>query len=159
MPFRPALLSNFPILHSSDPEFVRESLFTLYGASSFDIATGEDTFAAQVNHLQIGDLRLSYSDYASEVSVGFGEASFVRQIFNVEGAGQYSAGSCSGTIAPGSSTPVLPAQTPLKIDFKPRSRQLVLRIEFDTLLRNLTALLGQTVDHPLTFDGTAVRDP
>jgi hypothetical protein len=38
---------------------------------------------------------------------------------------------------------VLPAQLPLKFDFKSRYRPLVLRIEFDAPLRDLSQLLGQ----------------
>jgi hypothetical protein len=35
----------------------------------------------------------------------------------------------------------------------------VLRIEFDTLLRNLGALLGQEIDKDLAFDETEVGNP
>ena len=38
-------------------------------------------------------------------------------------------------------------------DFQSGYRQIALRIEFDTLLRNLSALLGQDVRH-LSFDET-----
>ncbi len=67
----------------------------------------------------------------------------MRQFFNIEGVARYTAGKRSGEITPGSWTPILHAQEPLKLDFKSGYRQLVLRIEFDALLRNLSAWSGK----------------
>jgi AraC-like DNA-binding protein len=159
MPARSAPLSNFPVIRSSDPAFVRDRLFSVFGANRFDTGKSNTAFALDANHLQIGGLGLSYGDYAGDVSVGFGEASFVRQIFNIEGVARYSSAKQSGEITPGSWTPILDAQQPLNLDFKSGYRHLVLRIEFDALLRNLTALLGQDVGRKLVFDQTTARQP
>ena len=159
MPSQSTFLSNYPVMRSSEPELVRDRLFTVFGANGFDIATGEDKFAVCANHLQIGGLGLSYCDYLGDVSLGFGEATFARQIFNIRGSGQYTAGTRVGEITQGSWTPLLPARTPLKLDFKSGYRQLVLRIEFDALARNLSALLGQDIGGKLEFAETAAYGP
>lgn len=152
-------LSNYPVIRSSDPEFVRDRLFAVYGANSFDITKGEDKFELRANHLQIGGLRLTYGDYAGDVLLGFGEGSFVRQIFNIDGAAQYVTGRGSGTVATGSSSPALSAVTALKFAYKARYRHLVLRIECDALRRNLETLLGQKISRELVFDETAASPP
>ena len=157
MPSR-STLSNYPVLQSRDPELVRDRLSADFGATRLEPGADRDGFAARINHLQLGGLGLSYCEYATDVSLEFGEASFVRQIFNISGSGQYEAGGHSGDITPGSWSSILPAQAPLKLDLKRGYRQLVLRIEFDALLRNLTALLGQDVD-TLAFDSTSDRQP
>lgn len=159
MPARSTPLSNFPVVRSSDPEFVRDRLFRVFGANGFDIGRANTTFAFDANHLQIRGLGLSYCDYSSEVSIRFGEATFVRQIFNIEGVGRYAAGKQTGEITPGSWSPILPARTPLRLDLKPDYRQLVLRIEVEALRRNLGALIGQELDQPLVFDETPARQP
>jgi AraC-like DNA-binding protein len=159
MPLRSTPLSNYPVLHSSNPQVARDRLSMVLGATSFDIAKGENEFAVRANHLQIGGLGLSYCDYTGDVSLGFGEASLVRQIFNIDGTGRYETGSRSGEIAPGSWSPVLPAQTPVRLDLKCGCRQFVLRIEFDALARNLGALLGQDVGNKLVFDETPAYAP
>ena len=157
---RSALLSNFPVMDSGDPEFVRDRLFQVYGANRFEIGKGKEEFSVRANHLQIGGLGLAYCDYGSDVSLGFGESTFVRQIFNIQGTGQYSVGGGPPReIAPGSWTPILPARKPLKLDLKSHYRQLVLRIEFDALLRKLSALLGQEIEKDLVFDETESRKP
>src|SRR4051812_42603292 len=56
MPLRSTLLSNFPVINSRDPEFIRDQLFGFYGASSFDTARDKSDFAVHANHLQIGGL-------------------------------------------------------------------------------------------------------
>lgn len=158
MPSRSALLSNYPVLQTSDPELARERLAP-FGLQSFDMARSERTFGARVSHLQMTNLGLSYCAYNNDVTLGFKEASFVRQIFSIDGVGRYTTGNQSGEITAGSWTPILPACTPLKVEFKPGYRQLVLRIEFDALLRNLSALIGQEVSGNLVFDETEERQP
>jgi len=159
MPSRSTPLSNFPVMRSGDPELVRDRLFQAYGATGFDIGRGTNGFLAIGNHLQIGGLGLSYCDYTSDVSLGFGEASFVRQCFNIQGAGRFAAGTQSGEIAPGSWSPILPAHAPLRLDFSGSYRQFVLRIETATLRSNLGALLGEEIDRQIVFDETPARQP
>jgi AraC-like DNA-binding protein len=146
-------------MHSSDPELVRDRLFTVFGANHFDVAGDPNGFSVRANHLQIDGLGLTYCDYASDVSLGFGEVSFVRQAFNMGGVGRYATNSRSGEITPGSWTQVLPTQTPVKLDFKSGYRNLVLRIELEALERHLGALLGQDVSGKLEFDRGAPYDP
>jgi len=141
MPFRPAQLSSFPLLHTSDPELARDR-FAFLGLQNFDVGRGQK-FGVHVNHLQMTDLELAYCAFASDIALGFREASFVRQIFNIDGAGRYKAGTQSGEITHGSWSPVLSTGTPLNLELKSRYRQLVLRIELDALKRNLGALIGQ----------------
>ena len=158
MPTRSTPLSNYPVLHSRDPELIRNRLFADFGATRFEVTAERDKFAARTNHLQIGDLGLSYCDYTGDVSLGFGGASFVRQLFNISGTGRYQAGGPAGEIAQGSWSSILPAHAPVKLDVRSGYRQLVLRIEFDALLRNLSALLGQEIDRELEFE-TAIYAP
>lgn len=146
-------------MRSSDPAFARDRLFTVYGATSFEIGRANQAFAIDANHLQLDGIGLSYCDYATDVSVGFGEATFVRQFFNIEGVARYAAGKQTGEILPGSWSPILNARDPLKLDFRSGYRQLVLRIEFDALLSNLSLLVGQDVGRNLVFDETADRQP
>lgn len=146
-------------MRSSDPAFARDRLFTVYGATSFEIGRANQAFAIDANHLQLGGIGLSYCDYATDVSVGFGEATFVRQFFNIEGVARYAAGKQTGEILPGSWSPILNARDPLKLDFRSGYRQLVLRIEFDALVSNLSLLVGQDVGRNLVFDENADRQP
>lgn len=159
MPSRSNPLSSYPVVRSSDPSFVRDRLFSAYGAISFDVGRSNRAFAVVANHLQVGGLGLSYCDYSSDVSVGFGEHAFVRQFFNIEGVASYAAGKQSGDISPGTCSPVLDAREPLKLDFRPGYRQFVLRVEFDALRRNISALVGRDVGSTLEFDETPVPQP
>lgn len=159
MPFRSVLLSSFPVMRTTDTEFARDRLFKVFGASDFDVLGGSNEFSVRANHLQMTGLGLSYCDYGSDVSLDFGEVSYVRQIFNVEGSGRYTIGGRSSDIAPGAWTMVLPAEEALKLEFSGRYRQLVLRIETAALLRYLGALIGRETSRKLVFDETADRGP
>ena len=102
--------------------------------------------------------RISHVEYIGHVTVGFGEVSFVRQCFSIEGMARFTTGKQSGEIISGSSSPILHARQPLRFDFQSGYRQLALRIRFDALQRNLSALLGQVVGRKVVFDD-APADP
>lgn len=157
MPTRSALLSNYPLLHTNDPELVIDRVAAL-GMRSFDTVRSEKGFGVRVNYLQVKVLGLGYCAFASEVLLGFGEASYVRQMFNIAGVGRYAVGGHSGEITPGSWSPVLSTGTTLKLEFKPGHSQLVLRLELDALKRNLGALVGEEVSE-LKFDESEARRP
>ena len=152
MPGRSTPLSNYPVVRSSDPALVRDRLFRVYGANSFDVKRTDGELAVTADHLQIGGVGLSYVEYIGDVSVGFGEVSFVRQCFSIEGAARYHAGKRSTEIAPGTWTPILHGRQPLRFDFQSGYRQIALRIEFDTLLRNLSTPARRRMSANLSFD-------
>ena len=158
MPSRSAPLSNFPILRTSNAELALDR-FAAFGLDTLDMARSEHAFGAHVNHLQMSNLGLTYCAYNSDITLGFREASFVRQIFNIDGLGRYAAGKQSGEITRSSWSPVLSRWTPLKLELRPGYQQLVLRIEFDALRRYLSALIGQEVGEELVFDQTEERQP
>jgi AraC-like DNA-binding protein len=158
MPSRSALLSNYHFLRTNDPELALDR-FDALGMESIETARSARPFGVHVNHLQLTNLGLSYCAYDSEVALGFREASLVRQIFNIDGAGRYAAGKQSGEITHGSWSSVISTGAPLKLEYKPGYRQLVLRIEFEALHRNLSALIGQQVGDHLVFDETDERQP
>ena len=153
MLLRTAALNNYPMMQTRDPEQARDRLLSAYGVSSFDIPGNGAEFEVRANHLQIGsDLGLSYCAYADDVSLGFGEVSQVKQIFNIEGSIRYSGGGLHREVAAGSCSGILPAGVPLKFDFVSSYSHLVLRIELDALKRYLGALIGQEVRKDLVFD-------
>ncbi len=159
MPSRTTLLSNHPVLRTNNPDYARDQILSLFGATGFEVPKGENGFEARANHLQVGDLRVYYFAFAGDVSVEFGEVPFVRQIFNIDGKVRYSGGNLSGEVAPGSSSGILPAGVPLRFDFKSSYRHLVLRIEQEALQRYLGALLGQKIEEKLVFDDAGDQHP
>ena len=152
--------SNYPVVRSSDPEFVRDRLFATYAASSFDIAPDRKAeFGVTANHLQMTGIGLSYCRYDSDVSLGFSEATFVRQLFSIQGAARCSSAKLFEEIASGSFSEVVPAFTPLRLDFTPGYRQFVLRIELSALQRCLNALLGEQVSGVIEFGRMNTHNP
>ena len=122
------------------------------------MSRSETRFAVSSNHLQMTGVGLSYCAYTSGVSLGFREASFVRQIFNIDGTGRYATGNQSGEIRHGLWSPVLASGRTLRLELRAGYRQLVLRLELDALKRNLSALIGEEVSE-LAFDETEARQP
>ncbi len=153
------LLGKFPVMRTSDPDFARDRLFKVYNANRFDVAARCDRFSVTANFLKMTALSLAYVDFAGVSSVGFPEADFVRQIFNVAGEAGLTAGASSGAIGSGSWSSVIPVGTKVKLDLKANCRQLILRIQQSALLRHLSALLGDEAVRDLEFADTVQGNP
>jgi AraC-like DNA-binding protein len=161
MPFaESSLLSNFPVIRTSDPVLAAQRLRDGYGATRAHVRSGPDKFSLHANNLQMVDLGLSYTATTGLVAVDFPSASFVRQIFNIQGAGRVTFGSWSEPIRPGLWTSVLPAGMASSIELGPNYSQLVLRIEVAALRRYMSALIGREADRELVFSPqTSVGNP
>lgn len=155
--FRPPLLANHLVMHTTDPDYARHRLTSDFAVTSFDLPSAGRDFEGRVGHLQIGEIGLYYCDYANEVSLGFGAVPFVRQVFNISGSGSYSGGP-PGSVANGAASTVLQPHLPLKFDFSSNYRHLVLRIDQDALRYCLGALLDREIDR-LTFHGSVSSQP
>lgn len=148
---RSTILCNYPVIRSSDPDLARDRLISVYGASSFDLRSPR-SFTMSGDHLRFGGVGLSYVGYNGDVSVGFEEVSFVRQLFNIEGLARYRMGTHEGEIIAGSWSPILPAWRPLTFDFLSDYRHVALRIELDVLSRTMGALIEEDIGRNLVFE-------
>src|SRR5437667_11879431 len=90
MPSGMTLLNNYPVMRTSDAEYARDQILSVFDATSFEVPKGENRFEVCANHLQVGDLRLYYCAYAGDVLIGFGEVPFVRHMLNVSVRDRYS---------------------------------------------------------------------
>ena len=154
MPSRSFPLANHLVMRTSDTEYARDRLLSVYGATAFDVPLRGRGFQVHAGHLQIGDVGLSYCDYASDASLVFSESTFVRQIFTISGSAAYSAGR-QGEVAEGDCSDVLQSGTPVKFECSSNYRQFVLRIEHAALKRQLGALLGREIGRDVAFRGAA----
>jgi AraC-like DNA-binding protein len=152
------VLSNYRVIDTGDPEYARDRLVSTYGATSFEPRRDEAKFRVRASLVRMGDLELSYCGYDSDVSLGFGEIPFVRQIFNLRGTAQYSTAGLHGQVAPGTWSGVLPANTPVRFEYRSAYQHLMLRIEQQALRRNLEALIGKDVANSIVFEADVAAD-
>lgn len=132
-------------MRSQDSERARESLFSVFGADGFDKGRGD--FGIRGNYARLTALGLGFCAYDCPVSVTFPEASFVRQLFSIQGRADYT--TSRGSIPVGAWTPVISGHSRLRLNFGADYQQLVLRIETSALERTVKALVGDASDKRL----------
>ncbi|MDB5604222.1 MAG: AraC/XylS family transcriptional regulatory protein [Bradyrhizobium sp.] len=143
MTVRANLLSSYPGFATRDLEQARDHMSKLFGATRFEAArSGVERLGVSANVLRLRETCLIWAQYAGQLSLGFAEGSFVRQYFTISGKGRFSAGALSGEISVRGPSPVIPAFTPIELEFE-QYNQLVLRIEHKALKRYLGVLLGE----------------
>lgn len=154
--FRP--LSRYPAILTQDLALARQQFFEIFGADLLE-ANADDRFSVCCNFLRMSKVALCYAEYGGGARVGFPEATFVRQLFNISGRGRFQAASASAEIARQMLSPVIPDDTRFSLQVDGPYRQLVLRIEMEALERTLTALAGAELSK-LTFqaDGDSASE-
>ncbi len=161
MPFMESnLLSNFPVIRTSDPKEAAERLAARFGATGVRVRRGSDEFSLRANDLQLSELGVSFVVTTGIVSAKLPPASCVRQIFNMQGEGRVTYGPVSDPIRPGLWSSVLPANVDSKIEIGPSYVHLELRIEVAALHRYLSALIGREANGELVFSPqTTIGNP
>jgi len=151
--FRP--LSRYPVILTEDVELARQQLFEVFGADVFE-ATAREQFFLCSNFLRMSKVAISYAEYGSgDAEISFPEATFVRQLVNISGRGQFQAASTSADISQQMLSPVIPRGTRFSFQVGEPYRALVLRIEMQALERTLAALSGAELAKQLEFQSDA----
>ncbi|MGA7803833.1 AraC family transcriptional regulator [Bradyrhizobium sp.] len=144
-----ASLSRFPIVDTHDPEIMRHTLLTHYGASNFEMHEAADFFGRSY-HARLGAVSLGLCAYGTRASVEFPECSFVRLQIAIAGSAATTIGGRT-TETSASQACVTPADRTNRIDFGADFKQLFVRIEKDAIERKLAALLGARPRRPIAF--------
>ncbi|RED25796.1 AraC family transcriptional regulator [Rhodopseudomonas thermotolerans] len=141
-------LNRAPVIHTRDPEAMREAMLSVYGAREFTAeAEGFEGFGSYVAFEAAG---LGFCAYAAPAAAEFGETDFARVQIALRGSSRTSAGASSVDLDP-QHWCVSSAATPTRIEFGADYQQVILRIPDATLTATLEALLGVKPRGRLTF--------
>jgi AraC-like DNA-binding protein len=147
-------LGRYPVFRTSDLDEFGAALYSVYGATRFEIPSPED-FAAFGNFVQLQDIAIGFSSLGGRVVVDFPEADYAR--LQIAHAG------CGATRIAGVTTEIEGAQwcitspgQPATISYGQGYQQMHLRVGVTAMQRALTALLGRKATAPLRFTA-AVR--
>ncbi len=144
-------LDSFPIIRSRNVEGVREAIIGSYGALRLELPRHAEGFDVRANHWQSQNVGLSYCGYGAPVELTFPAANFFRQQISLSGSSGLRIGNVEKHVTSEESY-VVPPETPIDVAFAQGYEQLVLRIEPDSLLSKLAALIGSTPSRKLVFD-------
>ena len=144
-----AALRRFPVVDTHDPEVMRNTLLTYYGATNFEMEDRAKFFGRSY-HTKLGAASLGLCAYGTQSSVVFPECSFVRLQIAIAGSAATTVhGAVTETSA--SQACVTPADRTNRIDFGANFKQLFVRIEESAIQRKLAALLGAQPRRPIEF--------
>jgi len=149
----PKPLDSFPIIRSRDSEEVREALIRSYDARRLYFPHSVAGFEFRANHWQSQNIGLSYLSFGGSVQLDFPSANFFRQAF-LSGGGDIRFGRIERQVT-NEETCVVPPEALVTAAFAPGCEHFGLRIEADSLLNKLAALIGATPSRKLVFDQTA----
>ena len=142
-------LKDYTLVDTRRVDEMRSTFVDVYDAKSFDLLGAEQDFYAKAGYFDLGGSDLSYCSYGSESHVEFRDEDYVRFQFAISGAAQATNGRQTADVDPGLivCTPAAAAVT-----FGQSFRQLVLRINYSSIERDLTALLGVRPKERIVFD-------
>ena len=147
-PERP--LSRSPVIRTDDPEEMRHALFTVYGASGFEVPDA-DGFEGVANYLRLTNVSLGFCGYGAKTIVDFPEFDFARLQIALKGRaatilkGRGHSGQCAAALHRA-------FRATNRVVFEPGYEQLLLRIDTAALEKALLTLLGAKPRGALILD-------
>ena len=144
------LLSRSPVIRTGDPEEMRHALFSVYGASGFEIPD-PDGFEGVANYLRLTNVGLGFCSYGAKTIVDFPECDFARLLIALKGRATTLLNGRAIAVNAQHSCIVPPGQ-PIRVVFEPGYEQLLLRIDTAALEKALLTLLGAKPRGALIFD-------
>lgn len=126
----------------------------LHGAPKFQIRPDAGSFLAQSNRAKVGRVVFDYCAYDADVNIEFPEATVFRQLICLFGSGDATLGKNRVRLAP-NETCVIPPEMKIDVHYAPGYRQLILRLDPESLRGKLEALIGAPVTRSLEFDRSA----
>lgn len=153
------ILPGHRLIRTDQPETMRAFLAELHNAPRFEIRPAAGSFAAQANRAQIGHTVFDYCAYDADVNVEFPEATIFRQLICLFGSGEVTLGRARVRLAPNDSC-VIPPRMNTTVRYAPGYRQLILRLDPESLRSKLEALIGAPAARGLDFErSAAARTP
>ena len=149
-------LDLFPIIRSRNIEEIREALIRLYGAG-LNLPCQAEGLYVRANYWQSQNLGLSYWSFETPFQFEFPTASFFRQQICLRGSADIRFGRIKGRVTR-EETCVVPPEALVAAAFTPRFEQFGLRINADSMLSKLAALMGAMPSRKLVFDQTTRAD-
>lgn len=131
---------------------MRSILYDVYDARFFDIRGERTAFQAQASYLALGSSNISYCAYECPVTLEFPEADYVRFQICLSGQGQTTSG---GTAADFNPDIIVSSKAEASLNFGESLKQLTIRLDRETLERDLVTLLGARPKETLEFGRAA----
>lgn len=148
-------LNRAPVIHTTDPEQMRQAMMATYGALHF--TADPEGFEGFGSFAQLDDLGIGFCRYAAPAVAEFGESDFARLQIALRGAGRTFSGSAGVEVDPHHWCVSSPG-TPSRLEFGADYQQMFVRISASALNGTLEALLGVKPRGALAFAPRADRD-
>lgn len=143
------ILTAFTVANTNNVDQMASVLTDVYDARKFETKPHLGAFLARASFFDFGNSNLSYCSYGAPTLISFRDDKYWRLQLAIDGCGETLAANHSAEV--NADTLVCsPADADLR--FGNTFRQLVLRIDADTLERDLQNILGTRPKARLTFD-------
>jgi AraC-like DNA-binding protein len=143
-------LDRFPVVRTQDAEEMCAALESIYAKPMLKLEARTRKVDAAVNYYPMNCIGLGNTKYGTAVSFEYPESDVFLQSFPVRGQGHASVDEFVGLLNPDHSVTVSP-HTYFAAKFAADYETLLLLIKPQALIDKLTAIIGQSIRHPLKF--------
>jgi AraC-binding-like domain/Bacterial regulatory helix-turn-helix proteins, AraC family len=148
----PALpLESFPLILTQNADEMCAALARVYAKPELFLEGRTNRVDAAVNRYQAKDVAIGYADYGVCMTAVYPENNFALQIMPVRGLGEVAISNIRSPLRPHHSVVVSPGVS-FAVKLNANYRHFVLVIKARTLADKLSALIGTTVNSPLSFN-------
>lgn len=146
----PHVLRRHRLFDAQSSVEIRDTLVERYGASGFDIMTGDSPVHGIGSLLRLKEIDIGYLYFSEEAKASFQSAGFYRQQFAVAGSSRTKVGTQQFDVDH-DSTGVVPFDAAATYHYDAKQAQIVFRVGAATVRRKLGALIGRPVGRDVEF--------
>ena len=149
-------LDNFPLLHSSSLEEVREAFARICAKTVLMPTGGSEVVNAKMNSCPINNVLLFFSTYGVDAQLTFPETGYFLQFIPLRGNGELIIGNTATPLTPGTAV-IISSDTAWQLQSSADYEHLGLKIDAQTLTRKLEATLGASIGKALRIEAQQDR--
>jgi AraC-like DNA-binding protein len=152
-------LSKYTVVCTRSPEEAREALSRVADVRAFGLPQGPHGFLAQLNYFSFHATDLVFTSTAAEVAMRFGGRPQVRQQIGLAGVASSVAGGKTIEVT-GERSCIIAPDADVTIRSGAGHRQVLLRLDYASVVSKLERLIGSPLKGRLVFDPEAdTHDP
>ena len=141
-------LDNFPVIRTSDPAAVRDTLARVYAAPTLQLGGGSTALNARMNECRLPNIMLAYGSYGGDVLLDFPAVDCFVHLLVLDGNAEITSRNQSVPLSAAKSVSISP-DAGYRAKYSADYEGLLLKIHPRALTNKLAALTGANVDQPL----------
>lgn len=142
-------LDNFPLVRTTNPDKMRETLARVYAEPTLRFARGAKTLNARLNECRLQETVLAFGKYGGAVCLDFPAVDSFVHFLSLRGNAEITSKHQTASVTSAAAGVTISPDAGYQANYTPDYEGLLLKFDAAALTRKLVAMTGATINEPL----------